>query len=106
MHRRAQLQKNGRASQAAIMPLAALVADQDEQVHKKERQVAQKHNDILSNLEKRSRPVKYILSGAGVSKHDEFLLKTRNSASKTRNCVFKTKYFVFKTMNFAGPHRS
>ena len=44
-------------------PIAALVADQDEEVHKKERQVARKHGDLLSNLDQRSRPVKYILGG-------------------------------------------
>ena len=44
-------------------PVAALVADQDEKVRRKERQVAQKHGDLLSNLEQRSRPIQYILQG-------------------------------------------
>ena len=43
----------------------------------------------------------YRIDGAGVSKHDEFCIGTKNFVSETRNCVLKTKDFVFQMMNFA-----
>eukprot|EP01043_Picozoa_sp_COSAG02_P040838 COSAG02_NODE_3334_length_6913_cov_2.606252_1_plen_1946_part_00 len=51
------------ASNETYSPVSALVAEQDERVRRREREVAQMHGGLLSNIHQRSGPVKYILGG-------------------------------------------